>query len=137
MKTCRDCDHQVSEEAVTCPSCGAPRPAKTDWDGHGFEYRSPASILGFPLLHVAFKFRPNGCPVPAVGVIAIGQFGVGLVSISQFGIGILSLGQITIAGWAVAQIAVAWELIAQTGVYVHRGVGQAVIALPELLERMT
>ena len=51
-----------------------PYPAKAKWDGWGFEYKSEARIGGLPLLHVAFKFRPNRVPVPAV--IAIAQLGL-------------------------------------------------------------
>ena len=64
----------------------------------------------------------RGCysaPVPAVGVIAIGQFAAGLVSISQCGIGLLSISQFTIAGFAIAQFAIAWEMIAQFGLSIQ------------------
>jgi hypothetical protein len=33
------------------------------------------------------EFRPNRVPVPARGIIAIGQFACGVITISQFGIG--------------------------------------------------
>ncbi len=75
----------------------------------------------------------NRQPVPAWGVIAIGQFGIGLISISQFGIGLFSLSQVTVAGYAIAQIAFAWELIAQIGLYINKGVGQVVWKLSELI----
>lgn len=133
MKPCRECQHQVSESAFTCPSCGAPYPARASWDGWGFEYKSKARMLGLPLLHISFKFRPNKVPVPAVGVIAIGQFGAGIVNISQFGIGLFSLSQFTLAGYAVAQFAIAYSCIAQIGIYVDRGFGQLVVRLTELL----
>jgi hypothetical protein len=40
MKACRECGHQVSEQAFACPQCGAPYPARPQWTGWGFEYRS-------------------------------------------------------------------------------------------------
>lgn len=126
MKPCRECQHPVSEQAPICPHCGAPRPAREKWDGWGFEYKSKARLFGLPLLHVSFKFRPNFMPVPAVGIIAIGQFGAGIVNISQFGIGVFSLAQFTVAGFAVAQIGVAHTLIAQIGLYIGQGYGQLV-----------
>jgi hypothetical protein len=97
MKSCRQCQHTVSEDAVACPSCGAPYPANPDWNGWGFEYKSKAILLGLPLLHVSFKYPPNKVPVVAKGVIAIGQFEIGLFSLSQF--------------------AIAYSCIAQFGIY--------------------
>ena len=133
MNTCRECDHKVSEQAFVCPACGAPYPAREHWDGWGYEYKSRAQILGVPWLHVSFKFRPDKMPVPARGVIAIGQFGMGIINISQFGIGLVSLSQFTVSGFAVAQFGIAWSLVAQFGIYVNQGYGQMVIKLSELL----
>jgi hypothetical protein len=126
MKQCRECRHQVSDQALACPSCGAPYPARAEWDGWGFEYKSKARLLGLPLLHVSFKYRANRVPVPAVGVISIGQFGAGIINVSQIGIGIISISQFTVAAYAVAQFALAYACIAQFGIYVDWGVGQFV-----------
>jgi hypothetical protein len=136
MKPCRECRHQVSEQALACPNCGAPYPARARWDGWGFEYKSAATVLGWPLVHVSFKVRPNYLPVPARGVIAIGQFAVGVVNISQFGIGVFSLSQFTVSVYAVAQFALAWSLIAQVGLYVDRGYGQVVRRLADVVAGM-
>ena len=133
MKPCRECQHQISEQATACPNCGAPFPAKDQWDGWGFEYKSQAVLLGLPLLHISFKFRPNRVPVPAKGVIAIGQFACGIFTLSQFGVGLVSISQFTIAGYALAQFALAYSLIAQFGIYLHEGHGQLVASLSELL----
>lgn len=135
MKECRDCQTIVSEQALACPKCGAPYPAKEKWDGWGFEYKSEASIAGLPLVHISFKYRPNRCPVPARGIIAIGQFAIGIVTISQFGIGVVSVSQFTIAGFALAQFAVAYSLIAQLGLYVDKGYGQVVRNIFDLIGR--
>jgi hypothetical protein len=126
----------VSDQAVSCPGCGAPYPARQRWDGYGFEYKSQATFLGWPLLHISFKYRPNRVPVVAKGVIAVGQFGIGLVNISQFGIGLFSVSQFTIAGYALAQFAAAYACIAQIGLYVERGYGQFVVRLADLLARL-
>ena len=132
MKACRECRHEVSEQAAACPQCGTPFPAREKWDGYGFEYKSKAAILGLPLVHISFKYRPNRTPVPAKGVIAIGQFACGILTISQFGIGVVSVSQFTIAGWALAQFAVAYSLISQFGIYFHDGHGQIVKSFMEL-----
>lgn len=126
MKPCRECRHEVSEQAFACPQCGAPFPAKEGWDGYGFEYKSNTTLFGLPLLHVSFKYRPNRVPVVAKGIIAIGQFGCGILTISQFGIGVFSVSQFTVAGYALAQFAIAYSLVAQVGLYIHEGRGQVV-----------
>ena len=133
MTPCRECKHAISEQALACPNCGAPYPARAKWDGWGWEYRSEATILGMPLIHVSFKYRPNRMPVVARGVIAIGQFACGIVTISQFGIGIVSVSQFTVAVLALAQFAVAYSLVAQLGLFVHEGHGQIVRSLLELV----
>jgi hypothetical protein len=133
MKPCRECSHEISEQAISCPNCGAPYPSQEHWDGWGYEYKSDANIMGIPLVHISFKYRKNRVPVPARGIIAIGQFGVGVVTISQFGVGLISICQFTIAGYALAQFAIAWSLIAQIGLYIDHGVGQIVWKLSELL----
>jgi len=133
MKECRECKHQVSEQAVSCPECGTPYPAKEKWDGWGFEYKSKTTFLRFPLLHISFKYRPNKVPVVAMGVISIGQFGVGIINISQFGIGIVSISQFTIALYAVAQFAFAYSCIAQISIYIDQGYGQIVRRLADIL----
>lgn len=118
MKECRECQHRVSEQALTCPNCGAPFPAREEWSGWGWEYKSPLTIAGLPLLHISFKYQQNRLPVPAKGIVAIGQFGVGVITISQFGVGLISLSQFTMAGFAVAQFALAFSCIAQYGLCV-------------------
>lgn len=133
MKPCRECQHQVSEQAMACPSCGAPYPAREKWSGWGFEYKSKTKILGLPLLHISFKYGPNRVPVPAKGIVAIGQFACGIVTVSQFGVGFVSVSQFTVAGYALAQMAVAYSLIAQFGIYLGQGHGQWVRSLTELL----
>ena len=135
MKECRECHHRVSEQAFLCPQCGAPYPAKEKWDGWGFEYKSEATLFGLPLLHISFKYRPNRRPVPAKGVISIGQFGIGIINISQFGIGVISISQFTIAGFALAQFGIGYSLIAQIGLYVDKGYGQIVKNVFELLRK--
>ena len=74
LKPCRECQHEISTQAAFCPNCGAPFPARDKGDGWGFEYKSQATLLGLPLLHISFKYRSNCVPVPAKGIIAIGQF---------------------------------------------------------------
>jgi hypothetical protein len=132
MTPCRECKRDISEQAMSCPGCGAPFPAKEKWDGWGFEYKSKTTLLGLPLVHISFKYRPNHMPIPARGVIAIGQFACGLITISQFGIGLISISQFTVAVYALAQLAFAYSLVAQVGIYIHQGHGQLVKSLSQL-----
>ena len=136
MKPCRECHHEISEQAVACPQCGAPFPAKEKWDGWGFEYKSKTKFCGLPWIHISFKYRPNRCPVPAKGIFAIGQFACGVFTLPQFGIGVVSVSQFTIAGYALAQFALAYSLIAQIGIFIHEGHGQIVRSLMGLINML-
>lgn len=136
MKPCRECKHEISEQAVTCPHCGAPYPAKEKWNGWGFEYKSKLVFLGLPLVHISFKYRSDRRPVVAKGIIAVGQFACGIVTISQFGIGFFSVSQFTIAVYALAQFAAAYSLIAQMGLYLHEGHGQLVKSVMDLIRML-
>lgn len=133
MKPCRECGNEVSEQAVSCPKCGAPYPSKDKWDGWGYEYKSKLKLFGLPLLHVSFKYRPNRTPVVAKGIIAIGQFGCGVITLAQFGLGIFSVCQFSIAAFAVAQFALAYSMIAQFGIYINQGSGQFLKSVSEIV----
>lgn len=133
MTPCRECQRDVSNQAVSCPQCGAPYPARPMWDGWGYEYKSGLALAGLPLLHISFKYRANRVPVVARGIIAIGQFGCGVVCIAQFGAGLLCISQFSVAAFAVAQFAVAYSVVAQFGLYVAEGHGQHVTPLVALL----
>jgi len=137
MVPCRECQHEVSENAPICPNCGAPKPANEKWDGWGYEYKSKTAFAGLPLIHVSFRYRPNYMPVVARGFIAIGQFGAGVITIAQVGIGIVSVSQLAVGVWAIGQLAFAFKLIAQLGIYVQSGHGQAVKSLAEVVQWLT
>lgn len=134
MKICRECKHQIAEQAFACPNCGVRYPVRGECDGWGYEYKSNLVFLGLPFLHISFKYRANRRPVVAKGIIAIGQFAYGIVTISQFGIGFFSVCQFTIAAYALAQFGVAYSLIAQIGLYIHEGHGQFVKNIGALLD---
>ena len=70
-----------------CPHCGAPQPASLG--GTGYEWRSEATALGIPWIHVAWGRDARGRRRVAKGIVAIGQYAVGVVTIAQFGIGLL------------------------------------------------
>jgi len=86
----------------------------------GYEYKSKATWLGLPLVHVCFS-RGGGFPRAAKGVIAIGNVAVGLISLGGICVGLLSFG-----GVAIGLIALGALVI---GGLVCGGVGIGAVAL--------
>ncbi len=122
---CRACTKEVSREAMTCPHCGAPYPARQNWQGWGYEWKSKQTLFGLPLVHVAFGRDKDGKVRVAKGVVAIGQFAVGAVTIAQFGVGaIFGLGQFVAAPLAIGQFALGLAAIGQIGIGLFYGLGQ-------------
>jgi hypothetical protein len=106
LTTCRECRAQVSTEALSCPHCGAPRPAQLSWTGTGLDWKSGRTCFGYPLVHIAVGRDSRGKLRVAKGVIAIGQFAVGLIAVAQFGVGLLfGFGQFMLGLTVVAQLA--------------------------------
>jgi hypothetical protein len=105
LTACRACRKEVSVEAMACPHCGAPFPAKQTWRGWGYEWKSKQSLWGWPLVHVAFGRDEKGKFRVAKGIVAVGQFAVGGITIAQFGVGaVFALGQFVAAPVAIGQI---------------------------------
>ena len=131
-------DHlnQPEKEGLICPCCNEPYHVHDKYAGKGFAYKSKFEILGIPFIHISFRYLHNNRPIPAKGIIAIGQFAAGVVTISQFGVGLISISQFALAGYALSQIAVAYKLIAQLGIYIEYGIGQSVWRLPDLFHRL-
>ena len=98
---CPECGTSVSDKAVVCPKCGYPMKPMADLTPatrrpvRGFEWKSKAEILGWPLIHIAVgRNKETRKLMVAKGIIAIGQFAVGVITVAQFGIGLLfGLGQ--------------------------------------------
>lgn len=126
LPRCRECRAAVAADALTCPRCGAPRPARAQWDGEGFEYRSARTFAGLPLLHVATGIDRDGKVRTARGVIAIGQRAVGFVAIGIVAGGIVALG--VVSGGVIALGVVAVGLALAGGVNVAAPVAFGVVA---------
>lgn len=125
MALCRTCRRQVSADALHCPMCGAPYPARRRGFGPGYEWRSRAAVRGWPLVHVAWGRDANGRCRVARGVIAIGQYGIGVFTIAQFGIAfVFGLGQFMLAPIAVGQFAGGIVAAGQVALGVVAGAGQ-------------
>ncbi len=104
---CRECAHEVSADALTCPNCGAPRPARKDWNGEGFEWKSQRSWRGSPLVHIAFGIDRSGQLRTARGVIAIGQRAVGGLAIGIIARGVIAIGVVAIGVISFGVVAIA------------------------------
>jgi hypothetical protein len=62
-----------------------------------FEYRSEATFMGLPIVHIAQGFNPEtGMKSVARGIIAIGDIAIGVFSMGGLSIGIFSLGGISL-----------------------------------------
>ena len=88
----------------------------------GFEYQSSLTIFGLPFVHVSFKYRKNR-PVPARGIVAIGQFACGFLVIGQFAAGAIALGQFTVGLLSAGQFAVGYAAFGEFALYLGEGHG--------------
>lgn len=110
LVACNECGASVSEKALACPHCGNPIGGPVGVSrkpGWGFEWRTRAEVLGWPVVHVAVgRDERTGRLRVAKGIIAIGQFGIGLVTIAQFGLGLVfGFGQCVGGILAIGQVA--------------------------------
>jgi hypothetical protein len=108
---CRECVGSAAPRLV-CTACGSSSALASGvlsgvaWRGYGYEYRSPITIGGWPLLHVCsgidpVTLRPRIAKgVVAIGNIAIGAFAVGGVACGLVALGGASLGLLLAAGGA-------------------------------------
>jgi hypothetical protein len=81
---CSECGAEVSDQATSCPKCGYPiqggarLPFWLRMGIWGYEWKSETTILGWPLVHIAFGWNlRTGQLMVARGIIAIGQFAAG------------------------------------------------------------
>lgn len=127
LALCRDCREEVSQDALTCPHCGAPRPARAEWHGEGFEYRSKRQLGDWPLVHIAFGIGRDGRIRTARGVISIGQRAVGGVAIGILALGVVSCGVLSIGVVSLGVVAAA--LVLACGVNAVAPVAYGVVAV--------
>jgi len=114
-----------------------------------FEYRSPLSLFGLPLLHINIGYKPDGRPRPASGWIAIGgkaisplfacgaiavapiSFGgiaIGLLTFGGLGAGLFTFGGVAIGIWSVGGLAIGWNAVGGAALAWHASEGGVAIA---------
>lgn len=125
---CPKCGRSVDPAANYCANCSAP--LKPEFRKSGYEWKSRKTVLGYPLVHIAFGKNEHGKLRVAKGIVAIGQFGLGVFTFAQVGVGILfGFGQCILGLTALAQFAFA-PLIAVGQIAVaYAAVGQVVVAV--------
>ena len=75
----------------------AARPESPSKQGADYEYRSKATILGWPVIHIASSRDPAGKRMRvARGIIAIGDVAIGGVAIGVFSFGGITFGVFTV-----------------------------------------
>jgi predicted esterase/predicted Ser/Thr protein kinase len=75
----------------------APRELRPGTVVRGFEYRSKATLFGWPLVHVCFGVDAKGRAVPAKGIVAVGgSLAVGLVAVGGIALGGIALGGLSV-----------------------------------------
>lgn len=126
-QTCPKCKHPVDPEANFCSNCSEPLSVQRRATGR--EWKSQRTILGCPLVHIAYGRDELGRKRVAKGVIAIGQYGLGVITIAQFGVGILfGFGQFIFGLTALAQFAFAPLFAAGQIAVAYAAIGQIVLA---------
>jgi hypothetical protein len=124
---CRECRAEVPVDALTCPHCEAPRPARNLFSGEGYEWKSAALWMRYPVVHIAFGLDATGRPRTAQGLIAIGQRAVGGVAIGILAGGFLAIGLVSIGVFSLGIVAVA--LVGACGVNAIAPYACGVVAL--------
>lgn len=100
---CKECVGQDTPRLVcrTCAARGA-APYAFGYGGYayrmmGFEYKSPISIGGWPLVHICTGVDPTTMrPRIAKGVIAIGNIAIGGFAMAGVAFGLVTLGGVSI-----------------------------------------
>lgn len=93
---------------TSCPYCGGLRVQDGKGSGTGVDWKSAATIMGYPLVHVAWGRDEAGRLRVARGIVAVGQFAIGIITVAQFGVGVaFGLGQFMIGIVAIGQVGLA------------------------------
>jgi RNA polymerase sigma factor (sigma-70 family) len=114
-----------------------------------FEYRSHATFLGLPLVHIRIGDRFDMLQKPvkawiamgniaigglfafggiAVSPFAIGFCGIGLIPFSGIAIGLIPVGGIALGGWTYGGLAIGWQSLGCFAIALNTAAGNIAIA---------
>lgn len=100
-RTCANCGGELPLRFAVCPQCGVRKDVP-----QGYEWKSGATWMGAPLMHVAFGCDASGRPRVARGVLAIGQRAVGAVAIGIVATGFVAVGLVAAGIFSLGIVAV-------------------------------
>ncbi len=92
---CSECGRSISDKAFACPQCGAPTGKGSVGPAgfyRGYEWKSRATLLGLPLVHVAGGWDEQGRRRVAKGIVAIGDIAMGALAVGGVALGGLTIG---------------------------------------------
>ena len=114
-----------------------------------FEYRSRATFLGLPLVHIRIGDRFDSLQKPvkawfamgnyalggllafggiAIAPIGIGLCGIGLIPFAGIAIGLIPLGGIALGGWTYGALAMGWQSMGCFAIALNTAAGNLAIA---------
>lgn len=120
VERCPRCGADLPAQAENCPYCGVRllRPFPSAAEGMaigplpisawlermwGYEYHSPATLFGLPLLHIAYGYDlRTGRPRVARGIIAVGNMAVGVMALGGLAFGGIAIGGVSAGIFALA-----------------------------------
>ena len=114
-----------------------------------FEYRSQATFLGLPLIHIRIGDRFDVLQKPVKGWIAMGNYAIGglfafgglviapfgvgfcvlgLMPFAGIAIGLVPLGGIALGGWTYGGLAIGWQSMGCFAIALHTAAGNIALA---------
>lgn len=135
MKRCRSCSAMLPDGTSRCPSCGgSPDDRGAQYrllsSNIGSEYRSRATLFGWPLIHVVQGSDPRtGRVKVARGIIAVGGVSLGVVAVGGVAAGGLVFGGVGMGLLAIGGMAVGFAAFGGMAVAAYLAVGGLALSL--------